>query len=407
MDVAIFPKGFFIILFLQFSTIHSSDSNQKYLAEHKLREKLLKDYEKLSIPTKFNKSLEVKFNIVINNAELNYEASQMLFSTWIVLIWIDDRLNWSPSNFSNLETIIMSYQDIWRPDILPYNNIDVISENDYQKYTNCRVDYNGTVILVQPSQYNIHCDMDMKYWPYDEQTSTLRLGSWVQSGNVLNLTTDEKRTIETHSLHSEWDITNVIPKRNIQIYPCCPEEIYIDISYNITIKRRTHPYKSVIYIPALCNAVFNLVVFWMPYDQYGKIIVNLLNALLVTVFTLIIYSKIPIILSSIPIIVIYYTYCLGLTAATTIISLVAKRITMINEPLPHNLTQFLRFSHLKYLGIETNDSFAENHILCGNEDINIQVNYFNERQKLALVIDRFCFTLFIMFYFLMFINFIV
>ncbi|XP_050544772.1 acetylcholine receptor subunit alpha-type unc-38-like isoform X2 [Daktulosphaira vitifoliae] len=356
MDVAIFPKGFFIILFLQFSTIHSSDSNQKYLAEHKLREKLLKDYEKLSIPTKFNKSLEVKFNIVINNAELNYEASQMLFSTWIVLIWIDDRLNWSPSNFSNLETIIMSYQDIWRPDILPYNNIDVISENDYQKYTNCRVDYNGTVILVQPSQYNIHCDMDMKYWPYDEQTSTLRLGSWVQSGNVLNLTTDEKRTIETHSLHSEWDITNVIPKRNIQIYPCCPEEIYIDISYNITIKRRTHPYKSVIYIPALF---------------------------------------------------IYYTYCLGLTAATTIISLVAKRITMINEPLPHNLTQFLRFSHLKYLGIETNDSFAENHILCGNEDINIQVNYFNERQKLALVIDRFCFTLFIMFYFLMFINFIV
>lgn len=46
-------------------------------------------------------------------------------------------------------------------------------------------------------------------------------------------------------------------------------------------------------------------------------------------------------------------------------------------------------------------------MLCGNEDINLHNNYLNERQKLALVIDRLFFVLFIIFYFLMFIKYIV
>lgn len=71
----------------------------------------------------------------------------------------------------------------------------MISESDYQRYADCSVDYTGKVISVHPTQYNIHCDMDMKYWPYDVQTSTLKLGSWMHSGNVLNLTIDEKRIV--------------------------------------------------------------------------------------------------------------------------------------------------------------------------------------------------------------------
>lgn len=59
--------------------------------------------------------------------------------------------------------------------------------------------------------------------------------------------------VEVASAHSEWDILKVTKKRYVRYYPCCPDEQYIDIEYNVTIKRKVHPYQSTIYIPALCK----------------------------------------------------------------------------------------------------------------------------------------------------------
>lgn len=58
------------------------------------------------------------------------------------------------------------------------------------------------------------------------------------------------------SSHSEWDVIDVSKERHVRFYPCCPDEQYIDVEYNITIKRKTHPYQSVVYVPAICKYTF-------------------------------------------------------------------------------------------------------------------------------------------------------
>ncbi|XP_050442294.1 neuronal acetylcholine receptor subunit beta-2-like [Adelges cooleyi] len=406
MDVVYPPAGLLLLLTFHLSSTDANESSQRMAAEQGLRAQIFNKYDKVIIPAAIDKSLLVDIQFVINSAELNYETSQMILSAWFIANWKDDRLTWIPNDYDYLKAIVVNRRCIWFPDIMPYNNIITFAETD-QANNNCQVNYNGSVSCVQPVQYNVHCQTDMTYWPYDTQTAVLRMGSWMYNGAELNLTTD-RNGVEVYNYHSEWDVQKVTNQRNVRYYTTGPNGTvpFIDIEYSFTIKRKTHPYYSVIYVPALCSAIFNLIAFWIPYNQYGKTAINLLNALFVSVVILIVYSKVPLILSSIPLIVIYYTYCLGLIAVTAVISMAVKNMITVNSPLPHSIRKFIHSSYLTYLGIKINDLTIDCHMLCGSEEINMESNNISERQKFAKVIDRICFTLFTTIYFIMLFRYV-
>lgn len=71
--------------------------------------------------------------------------------------------------------------------------------------------------------------MDLKYWPFDEQSCIIKVGSWTFSELQINLMI-AKDAIETEHYNSlDWEITSVASERHETIYRCCPEP-YVDIS---------------------------------------------------------------------------------------------------------------------------------------------------------------------------------
>lgn len=60
--------------------------------------------------------------------------------------------------------------------------------------THALINSTGHVLWVPPVRYRVHCKTDMTRWPYDVQTGYLKVGSWVYSGRVINMT-------ETTALH--------------------------------------------------------------------------------------------------------------------------------------------------------------------------------------------------------------
>lgn len=68
-------------------------------------------------------------------------------------------------------------------------SIDANMEDD-RTHVNSVLNYNGSVIWVEPVQYSIHCQTDTTLWPHDMHYGVLRLGSWMYKGSLLNLTTD-------------------------------------------------------------------------------------------------------------------------------------------------------------------------------------------------------------------------
>ncbi len=107
----------------------------------------------------------------------------------------------------------------------------------------------------------------MKNFPFDEQTCHFKFGSWTYDGNKLDLTfyeslvdLDTREYIES----SEWMILSTRAQHNIRYYPCCADEPYPDLTFYLTIKRRTAFYIYVLILPSVLLSCLTLVLFWIP-----------------------------------------------------------------------------------------------------------------------------------------------
>ena len=71
----------------------------------------------------------------------------------------------------------------------------------------------------------------------------------------------------------EWDILEVPAVRNVKFYTCC-EEPYLDITFNITMRRKTLFYTVNIIIPCMGISFLTILVFYLPSDSGEKVIFN-------------------------------------------------------------------------------------------------------------------------------------
>ena len=74
------------------------------------------------------------------------------------LSWTDDHLKWEPSEFGDLKQIHMGSEEIWRPDILLYNNADPSLRHPYGN-AHFVVEHDGTVLWVPPAHLEAFCKL--------------------------------------------------------------------------------------------------------------------------------------------------------------------------------------------------------------------------------------------------------
>ena len=68
----------------------------------------------------------------------------------------------------------------------------------------------------------------------------------------------------------EWDILEVPAKRNVKFYTCC-DEPYLDITFNITMRRKTLFYTVNLIIPCMGISFLTVLVFYLPSDSGEKV----------------------------------------------------------------------------------------------------------------------------------------
>ena len=72
--------------------------------------------------------------------------------------------------------IVNLWFQIWRPDVVLYNNVgDIIEVN-----TLLQVRYDGSITWLTQGIYTSKCDIDVKYYPMDAQNCSLKFASWSQ-----------------------------------------------------------------------------------------------------------------------------------------------------------------------------------------------------------------------------------
>lgn len=348
-----------------------------------LYEELMYYYNKGVRPVKnTSEPLRVKFGASLIRIIDVDEVNQVLTTNlWLEMQWYDYKLHWDPAKFNGITKLHIPSDAIWIPDILLWNMAD--GEPHITIMSDAIVYYTGLVVWKPPSIYKSFCPIDIEHFPFDKQTCFMKFGGWSYNGYLLDVTPltennvemlkdDEgkdyqflRQGMELSSFYPslEWDLMALTSKRKEQLYPgCCGQDFYIDITFEIALRRKALFYTVNLVIPCMLFAFLTIFVFYIPACEH-KITYSISILVTLTVFYLVLIELIPPTSLVIPLIGKYllFTMCLvSFSIAISVVSLNFHRRDGTLNTMPNWIyVVFIRFLP-KFLFMEPPDEDSDN-----------------------------------------------
>ena len=109
---------------------------------------------------------------------------------------------WEPRDYGNITILRVSSDRIWTPDLLLYNSAD---EFDTTAKVNALIEWDGHVCYVPPGMFKSTCPILVESFPFDDQTCTLKFGSWTYDESEVNITNKGDRgQNDSYIPSNEW-----------------------------------------------------------------------------------------------------------------------------------------------------------------------------------------------------------
>lgn len=296
-------------------------SAENMTEEQRLLYRLMRSYDRASRPVyDAAKPVNIKLGLSLTQVLDVDEKNQVLtVNVWLDQEWQDERLVWNNiSEFSKMKILRIPCDLIWVPDIVLYNSVDEHNRG-YMKSL-AMVHSDGNVFWPPIVRMRSSCKMDITYFPFDDQICKLKLGSWAYDGfqvDVSNRSLDMDLTNFVDN--GEWTLIATKVQRNVIYYPCCPEP-FPDVTFYIQLRRRVLYYFLNVIIPCILLSTLTLTGFLLPPDSGEKITLGLTVLLAFSVFMLLIAENMPPTSEYIPLIGVYLTIIMAMSALSVIFS---------------------------------------------------------------------------------------
>nr|CDP97556.1 BMA-ACR-8 [Brugia malayi] len=337
-----------MLLLLEFFNVSGLSSN-RYADQ--LYEDLLYFYNKNVRPVRnASSAVQVKFGASLIRIIDVDEVNQVLTTNlWLEMQWYDYKLTWDPEKWNNIRKLHVPSDQIWIPDILLYNNAD--GEPHITIMSDALVYYTGAVVWKPPSIYKSFCPIDIEYFPYDKQSCSMKFGGWSYNGFQI----DVRQLTIFFMCYSIWDLISLTSRRHERLYPgCCGQEFYIDITFNLSIRRKTLFYTVNLVIPCMLIAILTTFVFYIPGIEH-KVSFSIAVLVTLTVFYLVLIDLIPPTSMVIPMIGKYLLFTMFLVSASILLSVLTVsyyRRAGTTHPMPKWMRHIFLKTLPKYLFIK-------------------------------------------------------
>ncbi|XP_076350483.1 acetylcholine receptor subunit alpha-L1-like isoform X3 [Tachypleus tridentatus] len=267
---------------------------------------------------------------------------------WVNQEWSDHKLKWDPREYGGVRQLYVPAEQIWLPDIVLYNNAD--GNYEVTIMTKAIIHDDGKVVWNPPAIYKSSCLIDVQYFPFDRQECQMKFGSWTYDGYQVDLRHLEE--VENTSLvplgidlskfylSVEWDIMSVPAKRREKYYACCNEP-YPDITFNITLRRKTLFYTVNLIIPCVGIGCLSILVFYLPSDSGEKVTLCISILLSLIFFFLVLSEIIPSTSLALPLLGKYLLFTMILLTVTVLVTIVVLNVHF-RSPSTHKLRPWVR-----------------------------------------------------------------
>lgn len=335
------------------------NSNVKRLYEDLLQRS---GYNKLIRPVANNSdTLTVKLGLRLSQLiDVDEKNQIMTTNVWLTQEWRDYKLRWNKAEYGNVDRLYVPSTDIWLPDVVLYNNAD--GNYEVTLMTKATLFHDGRVKWEPPAIYKSSCLIEVKFFPFDKQNCTLKFGSWTYDGNQVDLQhiwtdlipgkgqLDELHYgIDTKHFYNstEWDLLAVSAKKHEKYYTCCSEP-YPDITFYITIRRKTLFHTVNLIIPCVAISFLTVLVFYLPSDSGEKIALCISILLSLTVFFLLLSETIPPTSLVVPLIGKYLLFTMILVTLSIIVTVIVLNVHF-RSPSTHVMSSWVRKVFLNIL----------------------------------------------------------
>ncbi|KZC13128.1 Acetylcholine receptor subunit alpha-like [Dufourea novaeangliae] len=393
----------------------------------RLYDDLLSNYNKLVRPV-VNTSDVLRVCIKLKLSQLidvNLKNQIMTTNLWVEQSWYDYKLRWEPKEYGGVHMLHVPSDHIWRPDIVLYNKTtNVLARSADGNFevtlaTKATIYHQGLVEWKPPAIYKSSCEIDVEYFPFDEQTCVLKFGSWTYDGfktwtraisriewkmnrvarkqvskqrpfdaatfplpskqcnalmgfNAKCMTDDapshrddpinvDLRHMDEKSgsnvvdvgvdlsefyMSVEWDILEVPAVRNEKFYTCC-DEPYLDITFNITMRRKTLFYTVNIIIPCMGISFLTVLTFYLPSDSGEKVTLSISILISLHVFFLLVVEIIPPTSLVVPLLGKYLIFAMILVSISICVTVVVLNVHF-RSPQTHKMAPWVKrvFIHI-------------------------------------------------------------
>ncbi|KAM7146230.1 5-hydroxytryptamine receptor 3A-like [Macrochelys suwanniensis] len=241
--------------------------------------------------------VEIQF-LLLSILSVTEKLQTVTFYFLVDMEWENVFVTWNPQDFCNISNLILPVDTFWSPYIIIFEQVD---EEKSLSRPFLSITHNGIVSTTQQHHVTIACNLEMHKFPFDIQTCSISLFSFMNSDIIFlsNQTTDEvNNQSQLYRLtNGEWKFTNI----NIT-----KDEKFPVISYEISMKRRPILYVLNLIFPTCALYLLDMTILFSSSSYEDKISFQLSLIIGESVLALILKDIIPTSSDDPPIIVMFF-----------------------------------------------------------------------------------------------------
>lgn len=256
-------------------------------------------------------------------------------------------MRWNASDFGNIGVIRIPADQVWKPDIVLYNNADPQSSTSTLR-TNAVVKSSGEVTYVFHAIFRSTCKVDLEFFPFDVQICSMKFASLTYDGFQVELSKSAERgDLEFYQEHGEFVLDDFTCVTNKRKFDCC-DELSKDVTYTLRLRRRPMFYVFNLILPCILINGVSILAFYVPSESGEKVTLAVGTLLCVTVFLVIVRETMPPSQKT-PLINLYYGVTVCLVASATFFSVITLNMHHKGNKSPSDVPKVLRRVVLGYL----------------------------------------------------------
>ncbi|XP_067648966.1 acetylcholine receptor subunit alpha-1-B-like [Haliotis asinina] len=227
-----------------------------------LKQDLLHNYTSTVSPQGATNQVTVSLSFALIAVLAVEETSQIFrISGAMNLIWTDPWLTWDDSN--GIRELRFAPSEIWTPNVIIPNGVgDKISSLSASMPIN--VQHTGEAMMFIISEFEMICDLDVTWYPYDEQVCHMAVLSMFEFQLQLGDQSRSKIFSAYFTGSSEWNLVN--STIGVKYAGSAP---YIDIEFRL--QRLSIFYTLSVIFPMCLLSFLNACVFLLPAASGEKV----------------------------------------------------------------------------------------------------------------------------------------